>query len=452
MRLPITGLLGLVLAGLLSLLGTAMPQQAPPRVVATSPADGSGAVDPDVQELRVVFDQAMDARAGHSFVGGGDTFPEITGDPRWVDDRTVVLPIRLKPDHAYQLSINSERFTGFRNMAGEPALPHPVRFATAGGPDAPALTPEVNRRSILQVRAALRDRYAHRDVHQADWTVLFTAAADELAGAKSPAAFAAELADVLAAAGDVHIAVKVGQQLLGTHQPAFKPNFNGQLVPRIVPNFTKKTESIYTGRYDDGVGYILIATLQPGRGAEPQAIIDALRGMADAPAIILDLRPNGGGDERIAQQVAGLFIERPSVYAKHVSVDPAAAGGFGATMERVLTPSKAGFELRQPVAVLMGPNNMSSAEAFVLMMRQVPQAKLFGTRTYGSSGNPQPVELANGVTVLLPSWKAMDAEGAEFEGKGIAPDVEVKTTPQELAERDVVLEAALEWARSAPGD
>ena len=129
-----------------------------------------------------------------------------------------------------------------------------------------------------------------------------------------------------------------------------------------------------------------------------------------------------------------------------------AAGGFGATMERVLTPSKAGFELRQPVAVLMEPNNMSSAEAFVLMMRQVPQAKLFGARTYSSSGNPQPVELANGVTVLLPSWKAMDAEGAEFEGKGIAPDVEVKTTPQELVERDAVLEAALEWARSAPGD
>ena len=28
---------------------------------------------------------------------------------------------------------------------------------------------------------------------------------------------------------------------------------------------------------------------------------------------------------------------------------------------------------------------------------QVPQARLFGARTYGSSGNPQPVELANGV-------------------------------------------------------
>jgi C-terminal processing protease CtpA/Prc len=78
------------------------------------------------------------------------------------------------------------------------------------------------------------------------------------------------------------------------------------------------------------------------------------------------------------------------------------------------------------------------------MMKQPPNAVLVGERSYGASGNPQPHALANGVTVFLPSWKAMLPDGAPFETKGIAPDVEVATDADSLARRDAVLEKAIE--------
>lgn len=436
----------LAIASILTLCaGAAM--LAPPKVLETTPATGDEAVDPALTELRVVFDQPMNRRAGHSFVGGGETFPEITGQPQWIDERTIVLPIRLKPNHAYWLSINNDSFQGFKNVAGEPAVPYEIKFTTRGGAGEKALSPEINAQAIEQVRAALRERYSYRDVHLAHWDALFAAAAEDLEACKSRAAFAQRLATLLAEAKDVHIAVGVGEQRFFTHRPQFEPNFNGQLLQQLVPGFKKHTDSVFSGRFNDGVAYLLIASLESARGADAAKIIEVLREMADAPAIILDLRPNGGGDERIAQQVAGLFIEKRLVYAKQAATDK--AGGFAPVQERVLTPNEAGPKLRQPIAVLVGPNNMSSAEGFVLMMRQVPQAKLIGGRTYGSSGNPQPIELANGVTVFLPSWKAMDAEAVEFEGKGIAPDIQVETTAQALRTRDAVLERGLEWARSA---
>jgi C-terminal processing protease CtpA/Prc len=86
---------------------------------------------------------------------------------------------------------------------------------------------------------------------------------------------------------------------------------------------------------------------------------------------------------------------------------------------------------------------MSSCEAFLLMIKQVSGCKLVGATSYGSSGNPKPVDLGNGVTVYLPSWKALRPDGTCFEGQGIAPNLPVNATPAELETADPVLQAAV---------
>lgn len=137
---------------------------APPQVIEASPATGDGAVDAATREIRVTFDQLIDRTAGYSFVGGGETFPEVAGQPRWADDRTVVLAIRLKPDRDYRVGVNGERHRNFRNAAGESATPYTIEFTSAGPPAnvggaaEAALTRELNRAAVDQVRAALRER------------------------------------------------------------------------------------------------------------------------------------------------------------------------------------------------------------------------------------------------------------------------------------------------------
>jgi C-terminal processing protease CtpA/Prc len=94
---------------------------------------------------------------------------------------------------------------------------------------------------------------------------------------------------------------------------------------------------------------------------------------------------------------------------------------------------------------------MSSNESFLLMMKQSPNTTIVGARSQGSSGNPKPHDLGNGVTLFLPSWKDLTAEGQELEGVGIAPDIEVNAKADDFNESDPVLAAALEHLRkSAP--
>ena len=71
---------------------------------------------------------------------------------------------------------------------------------------------------------------------------------------------------------------------------------------------------------------------------------------------------------------------------------------------------------------------MSSNESFILMMKQVPNTKVVGMKSFGSSGNPVPIELSNGIKIYLPSWQAYTLDGKLIEGNGINPDIEIITT------------------------
>src|SRR5687768_13101689 len=109
----------------LLLLVPALAYAASPRVLSTSPDNGEIDVSPEVKEIRIEFDQPMNPR-GRSIVGGGDAFPKISGDVQWLDEKTFIIPITLKPDHHYQLGINSDTFKGFSSKTGEAAEWYPI--------------------------------------------------------------------------------------------------------------------------------------------------------------------------------------------------------------------------------------------------------------------------------------------------------------------------------------
>jgi carboxyl-terminal processing protease len=160
--------------------------------------------------------------------------------------------------------------------------------------------------------------------------------------------------------------------------------------------------------------------------------------------VIVDVRPNAGGSEMLAREFAGCFLDKPTAYAKHTV---RSGGNWSSVYDRVVEPNTKRPPYRGKVVVLMGPANMSSCESFLQMMKHVPGCKLVGDKSYGSSGNPQPIDLGNGVTAFLPSWKDLRPDGTTAEGKGIEPDVTVKTTPAELQKTDPVLAAALKLVR-----
>ena len=413
---------------------------APPRVVQTVPENGARSVDAATAQLRVTFDQPMGP--GYSFVGGGPGLPEVLGTPEWISDTTVVLRVRLAPDRGYRVGINSDRHREFRGTNGLSAVPHLVSFRAAPPDDAESLAPDGNRKSLNQLRSAIESEYSHRDLRDVDWDARFAEFEPRLIGAPTSGHFAHLAGQLLEAAHDVHIRLEANGERFASFRPNVRPNADFGLLKREVPDVRSVNHVVATGRFPQGPAYLMISSWERRHGPDIEAAGAWIDGLAADDTLILDVRFNDGGDERLAAEIAGRFVERSVNYARHRYRDASTPSGFSATATRTLHPIRPGFRGR--TVVLMGPANVSSAEAFLLMMRQAPRCTLVGESSYGSSGNPKPVTLANGVTAFLPSWETWSPDGEPLEGNGVSPDIAV-AFPGEPADEDPLIDAAVEW-------
>ena len=413
-----------------------------PKVVSSTVEDGQDDVDPGLTEIRATFDQAMDQNNTWSVVGGGPMFPKITARPKWADEKTIVISVQLEPEHEYWMSLNSDTFQGFRNPEGEAGAPRPLGFKTrvagAAAEPANALTREQNQKAIEALRKAIDANYSYKDRLKLDWAKLFERERKAMEEAKTANQFARAVARILREAQDAHVFVKAGERTIGTHVNAKAPNFNGQTLRKAVTDWKEHGGGVASGKVGQGIGYLIISDWGRETG---KAVDEAFAAVKDAKGLIIDVRLNGGGDEVVARGFAGRFIDGPKVYSKNrIRRDGKWDGPFDRVVEARAETDRYGG----PVAVLIGPKVGSSCESFVLMMKQGSRVKLVGDVTKGSSGNPKAVELGNGVTVFLSSWEDQLPDGTVLEGRGVRPDVEVKTDLMELRQRDRVLEAGVE--------
>lgn len=114
-----------------------------PHVVEMNPANGAIDVSHETKEIRVTFDRPM--RSSFAWCGGGDAFPvEGAGNPFWTEDRkTCILPVSLKPNWEYCLSLNALRASGFTSVEGVALLPVEYTFGTALTREQEALRPRI---------------------------------------------------------------------------------------------------------------------------------------------------------------------------------------------------------------------------------------------------------------------------------------------------------------------
>ncbi len=301
--------------------------------------------------------------------------------------------------------------------------------------------------STRRLKKAIDNNYSYRDLRSVDWNAIFAKYGPQLEASRTPEQFATIATKLLAHAKDMHIWLKAGERNFRPFRRRVIANYNLDTLRKTVPQWRDWNSCVSTGRFADGIGYILIRTWAKDKSAQLRAACKALKELGDTSALIVDVRPNGGGSETIAQDFAGCFVNKPVLYAKHVYRDTRRASGFTNPNKRMLEPNADYPTYRGKVVVLTGRVNMSSCEGFLLMMKQVPGCKLIGETSYGSSGNPKPNDLGNGVTVWLPSWKAMHPDGTTFETVGIKPDVVVKATQPELRRGDPVLAAGLSLLR-----
>jgi len=104
---------------------------AQPSVVKTVPQCGETEVDPATREIRVTFSKDMKDKCWSWCTAHEGQFPEMVGQPRYLaDKRTCVLPVKLKPQTAYAIWLNTQRYINFKDTGGRPAIPYLLVFET----------------------------------------------------------------------------------------------------------------------------------------------------------------------------------------------------------------------------------------------------------------------------------------------------------------------------------
>jgi hypothetical protein len=101
-----------------------------PKVVTMVPANGAKNVDPSLAEMKVTFNRPM-KDGNWAVIGGGPSFPEMTGKPSYDATRTVLtIPMRPKPNWEYRLWLNRGQFNSFMSEEGERLESVAVTFRT----------------------------------------------------------------------------------------------------------------------------------------------------------------------------------------------------------------------------------------------------------------------------------------------------------------------------------
>lgn len=130
--------------------------QEPPRVVSTWPQVFANDVSAGLAEIKVTFDRPM-MNLSWSWVGGGETFPETTGLPRYDASKTTcTLPVKLLPGRFYWIGINSPRFRNFQTDSGVAAVPYVILFSTKDESGNPTEIPDNYVEEARQINARTR--------------------------------------------------------------------------------------------------------------------------------------------------------------------------------------------------------------------------------------------------------------------------------------------------------
>ncbi len=171
------------------------------------------------------------------------------------------------------------------------------------------------------------------------------------------------------------------------------------------------------------IGWAYLASFSEGAHAQ---LAEAVQTLLDhgAKALVLDLRANGGGLVSEAQLVASLFLRQGEtvVTTKGRAQPTIVLRALGGAI-----PSKI------PVVVLVDRGTASAAEIVTAALQDHDRAKVVGTHTFGKGVFQELEPLRNGggikITVgeyFTPSGRNLGGGGVH-EGKGITPEIEVRS-------------------------
>ena len=216
--------------------------------------------------------------------------------------------------------------------------------------------------------------------------------------------------------------------------------FNALLKPR-----TLSTRPAVTHRVlPSGLGYVRLTAFQESLHG---ALLQAITTLKDTPALILDLRGNGGGSVAMAESLIGSFFKTKTLIGRtETRTGQPVSIAFGAIKLITLERSASGREdaYAGKVAILMDMDSASASEATASGLQSTGRAIVVGETSCGCLlAYLGYATLPGGGELAYSEVGFTTIKGERIEGRGVIPDIAVERTTDDIrANRDRTLEMA----------
>jgi carboxyl-terminal processing protease len=237
-------------------------------------------------------------------------------------------------------------------------------------------------------------------------------------------------------------------------------NFDEVLSPGIKKEFLKGNR-IVTASLNNSIAYLRVPTMNVTRQQDMDERANKLRDSLcrliskNSKGIVIDLRMNSGGNS--APMVSGLGplfqtsllgygVDRNGKFLGEVRLhDGVLIDEKGSKM--VIVKNRCTISKSVPIAVLIGPSTVSSAEILAVYLKQQANVKLFGEPTPGFCNATEGFLFMNNQGYLLLSVnKIADARKQVYEEMLVRPDVYIRSDDNyDNLNADPTVKAALHW-------
>ncbi len=200
---------------------------------------------------------------------------------------------------------------------------------------------------------------------------------------------------------------------------------------------------------ESGLGYVRVTTFSEDYNLMARLWEFHMTQLIDAevPALIIDVRNNGGGNGGLATDFAGYFFDESLVLSQRLYYSETTGAFEAQGVPARLEPAP--FQFDGPVAVLVGPNCASACEGFAHAMSQGGRAIVIGhapsAGMYGEVGRGQ-YSMPGDLSLQFPTGRPETPDGdLLIEGVGVVPDILVPVTYDSvMGTTDAVLQAAIQ--------
>lgn len=290
----------------------------------------------------------------------------------------------------------------------------------------------------------LDEHYCFFDYKNIDWQDVHDRYAPLISDTMSRAALFDTLSRMTYELRDGHVNLTSGMNVsrYGAWYDDHPMNFSDSLLRKTLgrtEEFRVAGGMQYRILANDSIGYVRVGSF----GTQPSvtAMSEMLLSFKDCPALIIDIRSNGGGLLTAAEALASSFVKERTLVGYMQHKTGRGHSDFSAPEPVYLNPSE-GVKWLRPVVILTNRRTYSAANAFVMYLQGQNHVLLVGDDTGGGSGLPFTAELPYGWGIRFSASPMLDVDKNHTEW-GIAPDIHADITSADYQRsEDTILKTA----------